>query len=226
MILPTSDGSYTLYNKFYQQTYHSHKGALAEAKHVYLEGAGVYKHVKQAESIAILEVGFGTGLNFFLTADICVSTDVKLVYKALDKNLLEPKTIQLLSYTKFLSQPKILDSFVKWLEHLPTKPQQGNYLFTFKNTTLNLCLGEATEQKLEQNTYDAIYLDGFSPDVNPELWSVNFLENLYRALKPTGKLSSYCVKGEIRRRMQALNFKVKKCSGPPNGKKEMLIASH
>ncbi len=224
-VIQTADQSYTLYSKTYKESFHSQKGALAEAKHVFLKGAGIYDQIKQKKDICVLEVGFGTGLNFFLTADTCITADVKLIYTALEKNLLDSEVIKQLGYEQFLAQPKILSYFLAWRESLPKNLIAGNYLFALENLQLNLYVGEATKHKLGHDLYNAIYLDAFSPSVNPELWSASFLQNLYQALAPAGKLSSYCVKGEVRRCMHNLGFKVEKRSGPPGGKREVLVAS-
>ncbi len=224
-LLQTADKSYTLYSKAYKETFHSQKGALTESKHVFLEGAGVYEYLRQKKDVAILEVGFGTGLNFFLTADACSTAGVKLIYTALEKELLEFSIIKELGYNQFLAQPKILNNFLTWREDLSGALVIGEYEFIFENQQLNLCIGEATKYELGTDLYDAIYLDAFSPDTNPELWSASFLQKLYQALAPKGRLSSYCVKGEVRRRMQDLGFKVEKRPGPPSGKREMLLAS-
>ena len=224
-LLQTADKSYTLYSEAYKETFHSQKGAFTESRHVFLEGAGVYEHLQQKKDISILEVGFGTGLNFFLTADACFTVGVRLTYTALEKELLEFKIIKELDYNQFLAQPKILDHFLNWRENSSDALVTGEYEFIFENQQLNLCIGEATKYELGADLYDAIYLDAFSPDTNPELWSAGFLQKLHQALAPKGRLSSYCVKGEVRRRMQDLGFKVEKRPGPPSGKREMLLAS-
>ena len=69
----TADGSRTLYSERYAQTFHSDKGAVTESRHVFLEASGVTERVQQGEATTVLEVGFGTGLNFFLTADLALS---------------------------------------------------------------------------------------------------------------------------------------------------------
>jgi tRNA U34 5-methylaminomethyl-2-thiouridine-forming methyltransferase MnmC len=62
----TADGSNTLYNETIGEHYHSKHGALQESKHVFID-AGL-KHVAAGrKDISILEIGFGTGLNFLLT---------------------------------------------------------------------------------------------------------------------------------------------------------------
>ena len=83
---------------------------------------------------------------------------------------------------------------------------------------MTLGLGEATKQHFIDDTYDAIYQDAFSPDANPELWSVEFFYTLFNALKLNGRLTTYSVKGDVRRALQSVGFKVEKHPGPPGGK--------
>ena len=71
--------------------------------------------------------------------------------------------------------------------------------------------------------HDAVYLDAFSPDVNPELWTSAFLARLYTVTKPGGRLATYSAKGQVRRDLEAVGFAVEKRPGPP-GKREMLVA--
>ena len=60
----TGDGSETLYSATMQESYHSLNGAVQESRHVFIE-AGLKKCTRKA--IHIFEVGFGTGLNAYLT---------------------------------------------------------------------------------------------------------------------------------------------------------------
>jgi tRNA U34 5-methylaminomethyl-2-thiouridine-forming methyltransferase MnmC len=100
----------------------------------------------------------------------------------------------------------------------------GQYSFEYQSVSLKLCLGEATEQELEPNFFDAIYQDAFSPDANPELWTETFFRKLYNSLKHNGYLTTYSVKGDVRRTLQSLGFGVHKRPGPVGGKREMLVA--
>ncbi len=72
--------------------------------------------------------------------------------------------------------------------------------------------------------FDAIYLDAFSPDNNPECWTTEFFLTLFQSLKPFGKLSTYCAKGVVRRSLEAAGFEVTKLPGPP-GKREIVVAT-
>ena len=63
-IIKTSDGSTTIHIPEWNEQYHSIHGAIQEANHVYINNGLKYKSSNQ---IAVLEIGFGTGLNSFMT---------------------------------------------------------------------------------------------------------------------------------------------------------------
>ncbi len=222
----TSDGSATLHSKRYQQTFHSHKGALSESRHVFLEHSGVAARLAAGKETHLLEVGFGTGLNFFLSADLALSSGSSLHYSALEQTLLSSDTIRKLGYQQHLLNESLIETFLQACDKLGQKPQAGHYRLELSSQIeLTLFLGDATKQELKSAAFDAIYLDAFSPEANPELWSEAFLAKLLATLTEKGVLSSYCVKGEVRRRLAALGFAVQKRPGPPGGKREMLLAA-
>ena len=72
--------------------------------------------------------------------------------------------------------------------------------------------------------FDAIYFDAFSPESCPELWTDAVFEEMVAGLSPGGVLTSYCVKGEVRRQLQTLGLTVRKAAGPVAGKREVLVA--
>ncbi|MEZ4606122.1 MAG: tRNA (5-methylaminomethyl-2-thiouridine)(34)-methyltransferase MnmD [Deinococcales bacterium] len=195
----TADGSYSLYNKRYSQSFHSDKGALTESLHVFVEGCDIAGILQ--EPVRVLEVGFGTGLNFFLTASLCLKLGKSLHYEAFEQELLSAEILESLAYRNF-SDLELFESYLEFRRDL-TEPLKGRHSFHFGSVTLQLLLGEATAQDLPQQRFQAIYLDAFSPEANPELWSSEFLAKLYAALERGGKLASYCVKGEVRRRLKA-----------------------
>ncbi len=213
----TDDGSRTLYSERYGESFHSHKGALTESKHVFLQGTGVVARLERRHPTNLLEVGFGTGLNFFLTADIALKHGTELRYVALERDLLSAEAFASLGYGAHLERPEVLEHFLVW-----RRSETGQ--FKFEGVSLELLLGEATRQPFPENYFHAVYQDAFSPATNPELWSEVFLDRLHKALTRDGVLSTYCVKGAVRRRMQALGFEVEKRAGPPGGKREMLVA--
>lgn len=97
------------------------------------------------------------------------------------------------------------------------------------HTTLNLHINNATASDLldelrTEPRFDAIFLDAFSPDVNPECWTERFFKQLSQLLTADGRLATYCVKGSVRRNLVAAGFNVTKYPGP-KGKREVLWAS-
>jgi len=219
----TADGSQTLYSERYAQTFHSDKGAITESNHVFLGLSGVAERLSQQQATSVLEVGFGTGLNFFLTADEALSHKTKLHYLALEQNLLSADIVKTLEYQQELKHKELLAAYLAFRNSLEAKPT-GKQVFSYEEVTLELFLGEATVQTFPDGFFDAVYQDAFSPEANAELWSFSFLTKLFLALKPTGILTTYSVKGDIRRLLASIGFEVKKVKGPPNGKKEVLKA--
>ncbi|MEZ5013917.1 MAG: MnmC family methyltransferase, partial [Chitinophagales bacterium] len=72
--------------------------------------------------------------------------------------------------------------------------------------------------------YDLVFLDAFSPDIQPELWTQEVFEKLYAAMTHESALVTYCAKGAVRRAMQAAGFTTERLPGA-KGKREMLRAN-
>jgi len=218
----TADGSATLYSERYAQTFASARGALSEARHVFLAGSGAGERLAAGVHVRVLEVGFGTGLNFFVTARACgAHPGAQLDYTALEHTLLDAETVARLGYGALLGDETI-KAYLGWRAGLGTDPEPGSYIFSAGRVRLELLLGDGAAQTLPEA--DTVYHDAFSPVVNPELWTEAFLGRLAAALAPGGTLVSYCVQGAVRRRLQALGLVVHKRPGPPGGKREVLVA--
>ncbi len=223
-VVTTADGSNSLFSDTYDQTFHSDKGAVAESKHVFLNASGIVDLVAQQEhkQLNILEVGFGTGLNFFLTSDLFIAKDISLHYTAFEHSLLTSDVIASLNYDKHLEHLNLYNQFLDFRKNF--KEETSTFEFRFENIQLTILLGDALEQSVADAYFHAVYQDAFSPEANPELWSEDFFKRLQKSMLPEAKLTTYSVKGDIRRRLQGLNFEVTKQPGPPNGKREMLMA--
>ena len=222
--LRTEDGSATLFSPAYGQTFHSSKGALQEARHVFLEASGVLEKLTLRQSVRVLEVGFGTGLNFFVSADAALKTGAELKYTALERTLLSAEVLEGLAYEAHLEHPEMIEAYLEFRSSFPATVPDGVCEWAFGGVRLELRVGEALEQRFVDATYNAVYQDAFSPDANPELWTESFFTTLYQALQPGGLLVSYSVKGEVRRCLKRVGFTVQKRPGPPGGKREMLVA--
>ncbi len=223
---PTGDGFDTLYSDQYRQTFHSKHGALTEAEYVFLQGTGVTDRLTKQQPTVVLEVGFGTGLNFFATAHRSREANTILHYVALEKDLLADEVLEQLNHSeKFAAMADIRQAFVEWRNTLGKLSPFSLLRWNFgENIHLELVLGDATHLQIPKRAYHAIYQDAFSPDANPELWTEEFLARLHQVLTPGGKLATYSVKGDVKRNLKAVGFKIEKQPGPP-GKREMLVAT-
>ena len=218
---PTRDGSATLYSVRYAQLYASEHGALSEAQSVFLTGSSVGERLTNGETVRVLEVGFGTGLNFFVTAVACLENPAAgLEYTALEHLLLDAPTVRELGYDSLVGG--LIEDYLQWRENLDET--SGTQVFETGRVRLELLLGEASAQTLPTERFHAVYHDAFSPEVNPELWTEDFLGKLVTALQPGGVLVSYCVQGAVRRRLETLGLEVAKRPGPKGGKREVLAA--
>lgn len=221
--LVTGDGSRTLWSERYGESYHSRFGARAEARHVFLEGSGVADRLAGGRPAAVLEVGFGAGLNALLTIDAAAAAGARLRYVALERALLPAATLEALGYRELLRDPGLADALVAWRATFPAAPV-GPARLMLGSTRLDLLLGDAREAALPSGM-DAVYHDAFSPGANPELWEPGFLARLLGALQPGGRLVSYTVQGALRRRLAATGFRVARVPGPPGGKRQVLVAT-
>jgi len=249
----TGDQSKTLYSERYQQTYHSIHGAVNESRHVFLRGAKVASLLENRQPTRVLEIGFGLGLNFVLTADYAIQHDCQLEYVGVEHNPITAEQFTALEYAQWLDNVEPVEA-VKTLLHQcnhidpvdqqsegkrgknPGPRSQRNQEFeqsraiTLKNNGyLNLLVGDVTSLPLHKHLdnlprFDAIYLDAFSPDANPECWTPPFLSTLAGLMKPTGVLATYCVKGAVQRNLAAAGLSVQKAPGPI-GKREILSAT-
>lgn len=221
----TGDGSNTLYCDQYRQTYHSIHGAVTESNHVFVSSAGISQRLKNKLPTCLLEVGFGTGLNFFLTADQALEMSANLEYWGLEQHLLPPDLFAQLAFEAFVDHQELIHAFIAWRSGLEMNPPDGLYTFGFSDTLrLHLLIGNAVDCPLPAVDFDAVYLDAFSPDVNPELWTINFLARLADVTTPGAKLTTYSARGLVRHNLAAAGFAVQKMPGPP-GKREIVVGT-
>lgn len=216
IITPTADGSNTLYNETIGEHYHSKHGALQESRHVFID-AGL-KFASQGKSeISILEVGFGTGLNFILSFEYCIENNVKLNYTSIEAFPLTTDIINQTGYSEYVSS-EIWNDFISGYDASLKSAQ----------TLSPLCELEIPHTTLADfNTYkkfDLIYYDAFSVQHQPEMWSDEIIAHACSFLKPNGTFVTYAITGKLKRAVKANGFTIEKLPGAP-GKREMLRAT-
>jgi tRNA U34 5-methylaminomethyl-2-thiouridine-forming methyltransferase MnmC len=215
-LVKTDDGSDTLFVRELGEHYHSTYGAVQESRHVFI-GSGL--RVIDMPSLKVFEVGFGSGLNAFLTFIESLNTGQTIHYIAIEKWPVPRNIWEMLNYSKLLSQDG-KEAFRTM--HLCPWNEKVNIS---ENFSLTKILGDITSFDFDlQPVFDLIYFDAFSPEKQPELWGRNIFEKLYENTAPFGKLVTYCSKGSVRRALQASGYITERLPGPP-GKREILRAS-
>jgi tRNA U34 5-methylaminomethyl-2-thiouridine-forming methyltransferase MnmC len=207
-IVTTADGSNTIYNSAVGENYHSRHGALQESKHVFLNsGLRYYLDNHSANSVSVLEVGFGTGLNFLLSADYCAENQIKLDYTGIEAYPLTEEMIGETGYDQYVSSAT-WDSF---LTHYPDS------LRTF--TQINFCRLQIAHCQLldfkSEKQYDVIYFDAFAAIHQPEMWNEEAIAHTVQFLKPGGVFVTYAITGNLKRMLKSLAFKVEKRPAHP-----------
>lgn len=218
-IIKTSDGSTTIFLPELQETYHSKHGAIQEANHVFIKNGFRYwieQYPKTA--LKILEIGFGTGLNCFITLLESEKLKATIDYVGIEGFPITPEEVLQLNYTDELKVAKSKSIFEE-IHQLPW--EQKNSLSPHFSLTKRL---DKIENLTDNNTFDLIYFDAFGAQVQPELWTEIIFDKMFNALKKNGILVTYAAKGSVRRAMQAAGFQTERLPGPP-GKREMLRAT-
>jgi tRNA U34 5-methylaminomethyl-2-thiouridine-forming methyltransferase MnmC len=212
----TPDGSATVYSKRFGQHYHNRNGALTQARSVFLEGT----KTDRTPMPHVLEIGFGLGLNFLTTLLDVQQRAVALEYLAYE---IDPQPVAWLAAIgdthPARCEPLWQELLRQWPTSLPAPPlrlDQGAH-------SLEVRFADASVAELPVGWADAIYLDGFSPAVNAELWSDAFLCRLALSLRPDGWLATYSAAGSVRRGLGRAGLRVERRPGAA-GKREWLRA--
>ncbi len=212
----TEDGSLTLFSPAAGEHYHSTHGAMTESRHIFL-GLGFCHFVssRQAHEVCVLEAGLGTGLNALLTLLEAVRCGIHTTYYTYE---LYPLTDAIYRQLHF-DVPGCSEAD-DWFLQIHTaewnSPVSLHPLFTLVKIHADL-----TAATLPQNV-QVVYWDAFSPEAQPELWSEELLARVSRHCLAGAVLTTYCAKGEVRRRLERCGFSVERMAGPPGGKREVL----
>jgi len=226
-IITTADGSKTIHIIDWNEQYHSKHGAIQEANHVFIKNGLHHFYSEQSichselvsesqQNISILEIGFGTGLNAFITCLEAEKLNLNINYVGVEAYPISTKEIAALNYAELISEKN--SGVFKKLHQTPWEvPNQITSNFTLTKRK------QFFEDINETNQYHLIYFDAFGARVQPELWTESIFKTMYSELKPNGVLVTYSAKGSVRRAVQSVGFTVERLEGPP-GKREMLRA--
>jgi tRNA U34 5-methylaminomethyl-2-thiouridine-forming methyltransferase MnmC len=216
-IIMTADGSNTLFNEAIGEHYHSTHGALQESEHVFINAG-----LKQAivgfpdQEISILEVGFGTGLNFLLTVKSCLEDHVKLNYVGVEAFPITKEALIETEYQKYVPE----EIWTALLDNYQPALLQRIQLFPSQKLSIVKSLFQDVPAS---PSYHVVYYDAFSVRHQEEMWTDEMIEHAAAFLVPGGIFVTYAITGKLKRALKGLGFTIQKLPGAA-GKREMLRA--
>jgi len=213
-VVVTDDGSHTISAD--GVTFHSMRGAVTESKHVFIRHGLEYLS-QDRQSITILEVGFGTGLNALLTyLFLQRNPGVKVSYLGVEKFPIEPALVHQLNYLEILDVRHVRHVFDAMHDPVVLEFEEADFSF-------RRLVADINNFQNAGDSYDLVYFDAFGPGDQPGMWDIRLLELIAGCMTPNGVLVTYCAQGQFKRNLASLGFTVESLPGPP-GKREIVRA--
>ncbi len=199
----------------FDDIYFSPHDGTGESYYNFIEGNQLperFKHL-DTETFTVAETGFGTGLNFFLTAELwqeTVQTKQTLHYISVEKHPIPNQTLkQIYQQNHWLNE--LSEDFFNQYSQCTSG---HNAIKIGDNIILSLLIGEANEQ-FQQLAFlaDAWFLDGFAPSKNPDMWSPELFGSIAKKTNHKGSFATFTAASMVRRNLQAAGFVVNKSKG-------------
>ena len=177
-VVRTEDGSCTLYHPGFRQHFHSVAGARTESWKKYIEPCRVEERLREGSSVSVLDIGFGMGYNVAALAELAERAGagfLRAVSLEMDRTTLH----HALSLPDF-PRRDVLEALA------------SGTCYRSRHAEITIAWGDARQFVRDTaDSFDFLFLDAFSPDRNPELWTLDFVSALKRILKPDGVLATY-----------------------------------
>ena len=206
----------TPYSPRFGDRYHSEHGGMAQSREVFLHGCGLPQAWAGAAQWRILETGFGFGLNFLTT------------WAAWRADPRQPTLLHFVSLEAWpVSAADLLRAAQRHPELLPLAqelhaqywgllPGVHRLWFDGGRVLLTLCIGDAQALLRQQHwEVDSVYLDGFSPQANPDIWSPHTLKAVARCCRRGTRLATWTIARAVRDALTQCGFVVEKVPGVP-----------
>ena len=206
----------TPYSPRYGDRYRSELGGLAQSREVFLHGCGLPAAWAGQPQWCVLETGFGLGLNFLVTWQ---------TWKA------DPQRPRLLHFVATEAHPSsaadVLRAASSHPELIPFAKQlqaqlwgllPGLHRLVFEQgqVLLTLCVGHtASVLRGQELLADSVYLDGFSPARNPDMWDMATIKAVARCCRRGCRIASWTVARGVLDGLQQCGFEVQKTTGLP-----------
>lgn len=218
-IITTDDGSHSIYHEELKETYHSFHGAFRETIHVYmLYGMDAWLMRNPSKRpIRIFEVGFGTGLNAWLTLVWAEQNQIPVLYHTIEPF---PLSEEIYSRLNYIEQDHSIWHYHKYFQALHDTPWNEGVILSeyFNMKKENIKLEDA-----QLYPADVVFFDAFAPKKQPDVWKKEVLGKVIKVMNTGAVFTTYCAVGKLRRDLNDLGLEVEILPGPL-GKKEMTRA--
>jgi len=211
----------TPYSEAFGDVYHNAAGGIAEKRQVFLGGNALPARWAGRERFVILETGFGLGLNFLLTLQAWRRDPARarrLHFVSIEKHPFSLPDLRTLHarYPEVAAEAAELQA--RWPLLVP-----GAHRLELGDAVLTLFFADIKALRDLRLSADAIYLDGFAPAKNADMWSPQVLRAVSRLAAPGATAATWSVAGPVRHALEETGFAVEKRPGF-GGKREMLAA--
>ncbi|NEP11395.1 MAG: hypothetical protein F6K14_14530 [Symploca sp. SIO2C1] len=199
----TDDGSFTFFSEEIGEAFHSTQGAKQEAQLKFVEPCQLATKAQQP-IVRILDVCYGLGYNSASALERiwAVNPRCRVELVALELNPAVPKAA--IAY----------DLLRDWINPIPTLLAElaTSGAVGTKYFQAEMLLGDArtTIRQLPLSDFlaDGIFLDPFSPPRCPQLWTVEFIQQLANCCAQTGKIATYSCAAAVRTAMLAAGLQI------------------
>lgn len=213
-----------LYNQDFDDIYFQPEQGMEESSYVFLQMNDLearFQSLKEGARFRIAELGFGSGLNFLLTAKTWQETARKaaqLYFVSFEKHPILKKDLQQI----YRYWPELSEQADALLSQYP-EPVAGFHKLSFGLVHLLLGFGDVAELLPHVKTQiDAWFLDGFAPAKNPDMWAEDIFAHMARLTVTGGTYATFTAAGAVRRGLEAAGFDVTKEKGFGK-KRDMLV---
>ena len=201
-------------SRLYGDVYFSAEDGLAESQAVFLGGCGLPQAWANQSRFTVGELGFGSGLN--ILALLAAWRDTAPLGAHLHIFSVEAHLMTAQDAQRALARwPQLGDLANLLLAQWPARARGLHRLdFHGLKASLDVAVMEVVPALTGwTGQADAWFLDGFSPALNPAMWTLEVLELVAKRSAPGARVASFTVAGDVRRGLERAGFAVRKAPG-------------